>query len=43
MSDQPVTPPNCTACAFWRKLREHEGLCARHAPETSTHPDEAAR
>ena len=42
MSDQPGRPANCEACAFWRKLREHEGICARHAPETSTHPDEAA-
>ena len=42
MSDQPVRPANCEACAFWRKLREHEGLCARHAPETSVHPDETA-
>jgi hypothetical protein len=42
MSDQPVKPANCAACAFWRKLREHEGLCVRHAPETSVHPDEAA-
>ena len=42
MSDQSVRPANCAACAFWRKLREHEGLCARHAPETSIRPDEAA-
>ena len=39
MSDQPA---NCAACAFWRKLREHEGLCARRAPSPSTQPDEAA-
>jgi hypothetical protein len=43
MSDQPVRPANCAACAFWRKLREHEGLCARYAPDASFHPEEAAR
>jgi hypothetical protein len=42
MSDQPVRPVNCEACAFWRKLRDHEGLCARHAPETSVRPEEVA-
>ena len=42
MSDQAVGPTNCAACAFWRKLREHEGLCVRHAPEASVHRDEAA-
>jgi hypothetical protein len=42
MSDNTVRPANCAACAFWRKLREHEGLCARRAPETSIHPDEPA-
>ena len=42
MSDQPATPANCAACAFWRRLREHEGLCARHAPETSIRAEEPA-
>jgi hypothetical protein len=42
MRDQPVGPANCAACAFWRKHREHEGLCVRHAPEASTRPEEAA-
>jgi len=42
MSDHPVRPANCAACAFWRKLRDHEGLCARHAPQTSIRPEEAA-
>jgi hypothetical protein len=42
MSDQAVAPASCAACAFWRKLREHEGVCARHAPEPSVHRDEAA-
>ena len=42
MSDPSVRPANCAACAFWRKLREQEGLCSRHAPEPSIRPDEAA-
>ena len=42
MADKTVWPANCAACAYWRKLREHEGLCARHAPEASNHPDEPA-
>ena len=42
MSDQPARPADCAACSFWRKLRDHEGLCVRHAPETSTRRDEAA-
>ena len=42
MNDQLVRPAYCEACAFWRKLREHEGLCARHAPETSVRPEEVA-
>ena len=42
MSDRPVSPANCGVCAFWRRLIEHEGLCARHAPEPSIRPEEAA-
>jgi len=42
MSDQAAAPVHCEACAFWRKLREHEGLCARHAPEASVNRDEVA-
>ena len=42
MSDQPAAPANCAACAFWRRLRENEGVCTRHAPQTSIHPEEAA-
>ena len=35
--DRPSGPaPNCAGCAFWRKLRENEGVCCRHAPETRT-------
>ena len=42
MADQGTRPANCAACAFWRKLRENEGVCARHAPQTSIRPEEAA-
>jgi hypothetical protein len=42
MSDQAVGPADCAACAFWRKLREHEGLCGRHAPEPSIRAEEPA-
>jgi hypothetical protein len=42
MIDHPLRPANCGACAFWRKLRESEGLCCRRAPETSIKPEEAA-
>jgi|HubBroStandDraft_3_1064219.scaffolds.fasta_scaffold70530_3 hypothetical protein len=42
MSDHPAAPANCAACAFWRRLRENEGVCTRHAPQTSIHPEEAA-
>ena len=42
MSDHQAAPANCAACAFWRRLRENEGVCTRHAPQTSIHPEEAA-
>ena len=42
MDDQAARPDNCGACAFWRRLRENEGVCARHAPQTSIRPEEAA-
>jgi hypothetical protein len=42
MKDQPAAPANCAACAFWRKLRENEGVCTRHAPQTSIRPEEPA-
>ena len=39
----PLAPaPNCAGCAFWRKQRENEGLCCRHAPEASNRPEEVA-
>jgi hypothetical protein len=40
--NDPVRPANCAACAFWRKFREHEGACTRHAPEASMRPEEVA-
>jgi hypothetical protein len=42
MSDPPPRPANCGACTFWRKLRESEGTCCLHAPDTSNLPEEAA-
>lgn len=42
MSIERAPPPNCAGCAFWRKLRENEGMCRRLAPEPSHRPEEAA-
>ncbi len=42
MTDVPLRPVNCGACAFWRKLRESEGVCCRHAPDATNRPDEVA-
>ncbi|MGB7973068.1 MAG: hypothetical protein WCF81_01680 [Roseiarcus sp.] len=42
MTDERVRPANCAACAFWRKHGEHQGLCVRHAPDASAHPEEVA-
>ena len=42
MIEEPARPANCAACAFWRKLRENEGVCCRHAPEPSIYPEEVA-
>ena len=42
MTDGPLVPANCGACAFWRKLRENEGVCCRHAPEASHQPEDVA-
>jgi hypothetical protein len=42
MSEEPVRPTNCAGCAFWRKFREQEGVCTRHAPEASVRPEEVA-
>ncbi len=41
MTDHSPRPDNCGACAFWRKLRENEGVCCRHAPEPSSIPEQA--
>jgi hypothetical protein len=34
--------PDCAGCAFWRKLRENEGVCCRHAPKPSNRPEDVA-
>jgi hypothetical protein len=42
MIDGLARPANCSVCGFWRKLRENEGVCCRHAPEPSNRPEEVA-
>ena len=42
MSDPAARPANCAACAFWRQVRDSEGVCSRHGPQASTRPEEAA-
>jgi hypothetical protein len=42
MTGPPGPAPNCAGCAFWRKLRENEGVCCRHAPEAPNRPEEVA-
>jgi hypothetical protein len=42
MIDEQARPANCASCAFWRKVREHEGVCSRHAPEPSSTPEQVA-
>ena len=42
MTDQPLRPANCGSCAFWRKLRESEGMCCRHAPAAAHLPERVA-
>ncbi len=42
MIDSPARPANCGACTFWRKLRENDGLCCRHAPDASDQPEQVA-
>jgi hypothetical protein len=42
MSGAPLRPASCGACAFWRKLRESEGLCCRRAPDASHIPEQVA-
>jgi hypothetical protein len=36
------SPLNCAGCAFWLKQREKEGVCRRHAPETSNRPEQVS-
>ena len=40
MTDEPARPQNCASCAFWRKLRENEGVCCRRAPDPTHHPEQ---
>ena len=42
MIDDAPRPANCGSCAFWRKLRENEGVCCRHAPHASHIAEEVA-
>ena len=42
MSGERASPLNCAGCAFWRKLRDNEGVCSRHAPEPSYIPEHVA-
>ncbi len=42
MSGVRASPLNCAGCAFWRKLRDNEGVCSRHAPEPSYIPEHVA-
>ncbi len=42
MTDTTERPANCGTCAFWRKLRETEGVCCRRAPDASHRPDQVA-
>ena len=42
MTDVAERPENCGACAFWRKLRDNEGVCCRWAPEATSHPEAVA-
>ena len=43
MTDESTRPANCGACAFWRKLRDNDGVCCRHAPRgRRIHPEQVA-
>ena len=42
MTDVAEMPENCGGCAFWRKLRDTEGVCCRRAPEGSSRPETVA-
>ena len=33
---------NCGGCAFWRSLRENDGVCCRWAPEATNRPETVA-
>jgi hypothetical protein len=42
MDDALIRPRNCGECAYWEKLREHEGLCRRHAPRAASQAEAIA-
>ena len=42
MTDSPQQPAHCSACAFWRKLREMDGVCCRRAPDATHRPETVA-
>jgi hypothetical protein len=42
MSAPDTRPAKCAECCFWQQLREHEGLCRRHAPRASRRSDDVA-
>ncbi|MGD0185299.1 MAG: hypothetical protein ABSC25_08610 [Roseiarcus sp.] len=42
MNDATGIPADCAHCAFWFRMREHEGICRRHAPESGMRSEEVA-
>lgn len=42
MTDLEWTPARCADCLYWRRLREHEGECRRHAPAAATQSETVA-
>jgi len=42
MTSATQTPASCGVCAFWRKLRETEGVCCRWAPESARRAETVA-
>lgn len=42
MTDRDERPENCGGCAYWRKIRDSEGVCSRRAPEPTSRPESVA-
>ena len=42
MTEVANRPENCGACAFWRKLRDNDGICCRWAPQATNQPETVA-